>query len=206
MTEPQVSQNRSGLTAVEQGSNIPLGWKPTAAEPVPVVRCVTIKKDGERCKRWSLRGYDKCYRHSGSGNLKNVEKYADAVVEAARLRLIGNTDTAVDVLEQLMQPGTAEGVRLKAATEVLDRSGVRGGFEVQVEGEVKHSPAEEIQKRLDKLAQGAQAVESMRSRIRRAHADPDADEDVVDAEIIDDDDDEHQPALFELDGDTDVSE
>lgn len=180
-------------TAEAQGSNIPLGWKPTAAEPVPVVRCVTIRSNGERCKRWSLRGYDRCYKHAGNGGFKHVEKYAEAVVEAARLRLVGNTDMAVDVLEDLMQPGTAEGVRLKAATEVLDRSGVRGGYEVQIDADVKVSPADEIQKRLDKLAQGAAAVETMRSRIRNAH-DAD-DEDIIDAEIIEDDE---QLSLFEL--------
>src|SRR5690606_17599570 len=37
----------------EQGSNIPVGWKPTFDKPVPVVRCTAIKEDGKQCNRWS---------------------------------------------------------------------------------------------------------------------------------------------------------
>lgn len=168
-----------GKSAVQQNSNIPLGWKPTPAEPVPVVRCVTIKKNGERCKRWSLRGYNKCYRHSGSGNLPNVQKYCDNVIEAARLRLLDNADYAIDVLEELMQPGTSEGVRLKASTEVLDRAGVRGGFEVDTEVTVTVSAADTIAERLSKLRKGAEA-----SAVRKQQM---IEDEVIDADIVEDD-------------------
>lgn len=178
--------NPSGHSPAEQGSNIPLGWKPTAAAPVPVVRCVQIKKDGERCKRWSIRGYTKCRRHAGAGAFMkdgNVNKYAEAVIEAARLRLVDNTDMAVDVLEQLMQPGSSEGIRLKASTEVLDRAGIRGGFEVNVEADIVSNPADLLADRLAKLAKGAAAVQQMRN----ATAPTNEDADIVDAEVIEDD-------------------
>lgn len=176
--------NKSGISAEQQGSNIPLGWKPTEAHPVPVVRCVQIKKDGERCKRWSIRGYTKCLRHAGPGaRMKdgNVSQYAAAVIEAGRLRLIDEVDPAIDNLLALMEPGTGEAIRLKATTEVLDRAGIRGGIEIEVTGDVMDSPADELAKRLLKLRAGAEAVQRMKEE-RVA-----ADAEVVDAEIVEED-------------------
>jgi hypothetical protein len=170
---------------------VPLSWKPTPREPVPVVRCTQIKKDGNRCKRWSIRGYHKCIKHAGPGALMpdgNVQKYAANIIEAARLRLVDSTDMAIDVLEELWSnPATGDAIKLKAATEVLDRAGIRGGIEIKVDAEVVESPVNEIQKRLTKLKEGAAAVKQMRD---------DADALIVDGEIIEDDE---QPALFELD-------
>lgn len=142
------------------------------AHPVPVVRCVHIKRDGERCKKWSIRGYTKCYAHTGFGGLPNVQEYADKVVEAARMRLIGNTDAAVDTLEELMS-GSTDTVRLKSATEILDRAGVRGGFEILHEevGE-KEDAAAKIRRQLETLRRNTSPIES----------------DIVDAEVIDDGD------------------
>lgn len=180
-----IEPNPSGHSAAQQGSEYPLKWKPTAQKPVPVVRCVQIKKSGDRCKNWSIRGYTKCRKHAGPQYLMkdgNVQKYAESVVEAARLRLIDNTDLAVDVLEQLMQPGSSEGIRLKASTEVLDRAGIRGGFEVSVEADITSNPADLLQERLAKLAKGAAAVQQMRN----ATAPTNEDADIVDAEVIDD--------------------
>jgi hypothetical protein len=178
--EPELDPR--GNSPADQGSPIPLGWKPTPAEPVPVVRCTQIKADGDRCNNWSLRGYHKCFVHSGRGGLKNVTKYAEAVVESARLRLIDESDGAVTQLVTLMQPGTAEQIRLKAATEILDRAGIRGGFEIDTTIEVTDNPADLIRKRLHELKEGAEAAQKIRDGY-----------DVVDGEIIED-----QPALFDL--------
>ena len=201
MTEASTEQNPSGISSAEQNSITPLGWKPTPAHPVPVVRCVQIKKDGERCKRWSIRGYVKCIKHSGPGALMkdgNVNKYAEAVIEAARLRLVDSSELALDVLEELTRPGTSEGIRLKAATEVLDRAGVRGGFDLKVDVEVTQNPAEEISKRLEKLAAGARHVEDMKRKraeeLAHPHDPNDPESDIIEAELVEDDDE--QETLF----------
>ena len=185
--------NPGGKTAEAQGSEIPLGWKPSRAAPIPVVRCTQIKADGIRCKRWSLRGYDKCIKHAGPGALMpegNVNKFTEAVIEAGRLRLVGDTDKAIDVLNDLMSTQSSEGIRLKAATEILDRAGVKGGFDVNVEVQVTENPADEINARLAKLAQGAATVKKMRAEVQAQHAS--AEHDVVEGEIIDDE----QETLF----------
>lgn len=169
---------------------VPLGWKPTPRDPVPVVRCVQVKKNGDRCKRWSIRGYDKCMSHAGPGARMadgNVNKYAAAVIEAARLRLVEQSDMALDVIEALYSnPGTAENVRLKAATEILDRAGIRGGIEINVDMEVHDSPVDEIKRRIADLRKGSSTVAKMKSD----------NEDVVDAEIVEED-----TPLFELEDD-----
>lgn len=125
---------------------VPIGWKPSRSEPLSVVRCTVIKKDGERCKRWSIRGLTVCLTHGG--RLPLPREHAAAVIHAARMRLIDDTDMAVDTLEALMEPGTAEGIRLKASTEVLDRAGIRGGFEVDVAVEAVENPAQRLAERL----------------------------------------------------------
>ncbi len=113
----------------------------------------------------------------------NVNKYAASIIEAARLRLIDSADDALEVLLQLSQPGTGEAIRLKAATEVLDRAGIRGGFEVEITGEVTVSSADEIRKRLTELRKGSEELSRMQGEI-------------VEGEIIEDD---GQDALFEFD-------
>lgn len=153
MDDAQPEQDPSKTVPGLQGSVIPLGWKPTAAKPVPVVRCVVIKKDGNRCGKWSLRGHTKCKSHLRGAelNFPNIREHMDAVIEAARMRLLDDADMAVDTLEDLMTPGTSEGIRLKAATEVLDRVGVRGGFEIDVEVSHTEDPADVLKQRLATL-------------------------------------------------------
>ena len=141
--------NAGNNSAREQESNIPKGWKPTLDKPLPVVRCTgTIRngdRAGERCGRWSIMGHDKCMVHGG--HLPNVQKAAQTKVEAAKLRLIEDADLAVDTLFELLKPGTADNVKLGAAKEILDRAGVKGAIDVNVE--VKHSnPSDDILKKL----------------------------------------------------------
>jgi len=152
--------SKVGFSAYQQDSIIPLGWRPTNEKPIPVVRCSHIYPDrheraGERCRKWSLRGTTKCYRHSGNGNLKNVDKYRQAVIEAARLDLLDMGPDALDTLKWLFQNATSEAVRLKAATEVLDRSGLKGGHEVDVSVNVGTNPSEILKDRLAALRQTA---------------------------------------------------
>ena len=134
-------------SAAEQGVEIPMNWKPTAAEPVPVVRCkATSTTTGERCKRWSIRGTTVCQTHGG--RLPSVVEHSQAVVESARLRLFGLAEQAVDVLEDLSQPGTSDQIRLKAAELILNRAGLKDAVELKVEVTHGQSPSEDILKKL----------------------------------------------------------
>jgi hypothetical protein len=104
-------------------------------------------------------------------NFKNVREHMDAVIEAARMRLLDDADMAIDQIEYLIENASAEQIRLKASTEVLDRIGVRGGFEVDVEVQQTENPAEILAKRLETL--------------RKRHIEA---ADVVEAEVVEEDD------------------
>jgi hypothetical protein len=83
---------------------------------------------------------------------------------------------AVDKLEELMEFAESEPVMLKAATEILDRAGVRGGVEIDTNVNIDVRPAAEvINERLNRLAQGAIHTAARLSQ---------EGSDVVDAEVV----------------------
>lgn len=142
-------------SAAQQGVNVPAGWKPTIAAPVPVVRCTGKVRngpnEGERCPKWSIRGATVCLQHGG--HLPSVKEHAQSVVEAARMRMIGLTDDAIDAIEDLVtNPGTQAQVRLKAATEILDRAGIKGAPDLTVVVEHTVSAADTIAEKLKSIA------------------------------------------------------
>lgn len=134
---------------------VPPSWKrATLGAPVPVVRCTYIFPDsherpGEQCRRWSIRGTTICLVHGG--RLPGVQEHSQAVVEAARLRLVEATDEAVDWLLDLGRNATSEAVRLGAAKDVLDRAGAKSADVVDVNVNVGQSPSDVLRERLRKL-------------------------------------------------------
>ena len=149
--EKKSSSNSAGKTsAAEQGLEVPMGWKPTVSEPVPVVRCHGTNREGNRCGRWSLRGAQHCVKHGGQ--LPNYRDHSQAVVESARLELMNMADQAVDVVNDLLiRPGVQDQIRLKAAETVLNRVGLKEAEQINVE--VTHkSNADDIRERLKAIS------------------------------------------------------
>jgi hypothetical protein len=99
-------------------------------------------------------------------------------VERARRKLIQAAPYAVDVLEDMMENAESEPVKLKAATEILDRAGVRGGTELSVDVEVNDARAPHVivAERLQRLAAGA----------ANTAASLEAKNQIIDAEIVED--------------------
>jgi hypothetical protein len=138
-------------------------------------RCRIVKPDGLRCQLWHsgrLKDDGLCRIH-----LKTIRR-PGADVERARLKLVQAAPYAVDKLEQLMETAISEPVALKAATEILDRAGVRGGVELDVGIDVTDSrPAHVIvAERLQRLAEGATMIAGALGQEHR----------VIDAEIVED--------------------
>lgn len=105
-------------------------------------RCRYIKADGVRCMSWHAgRGTDDslCRIHMSTKARNNT-----GAIQKARERVIQSAPSAVDVLEALMESAESEPVRLKAATELLDRAGVRGGVEIDAKVEINERPAEDV--------------------------------------------------------------
>lgn len=157
-------------------SKVPLvieeGWEPSLDAPLPTMRCVAVVDHDtmERCGRWSIRGLSECAAHAGYESFPSVGVYADAVVEAARLRLMGMADTALDALQDLLGPDIRHNVRMRAVEITLDRIGVvappqKQEIDITVRQE---NPARVLAERLDRLgaataidyAEEAELVES----------------------------------------------
>jgi hypothetical protein len=109
-----------------------------------------MKSDGIRCLKWTSGRRDDdglCVTH-----LPNVRLDTQGAIAAARLRVMQSAPRAVEVLEDLLESAESEPVKLKAATELLDRAGVRGGFEIDQNVAIDVRPAAEIlQERLKTL-------------------------------------------------------
>lgn len=118
-------------------------------------RCRFVKSDGLRCLLWSsgrLKDDGLCRVH-----LRSI-RTPGADIERARQKVVQAAPYAVDVLEELMENAISEPARLKAATEILDRAGVRGGMELDVAIDTsQRTPADIVAERLQRLAQAAQA-------------------------------------------------
>lgn len=123
----------------------------------PPVRCRQIKSDGMRCLLWSAnRKTDDglCRVHLGSRH-NNIT----GAVAQARNRAYQAAPVAIEMLEQLMESAESEPVKLKAATEILDRAGIRGGVEIDAKVDVNVQPAADIiMQRLERLRPQAQEI------------------------------------------------
>lgn len=169
--------------AEQMAGGVPAGSKKQPAA-LPH-RCRQIKSDGIRCMLWaSGRPKDDglCRIH-----LRTVRK-PGADVERARIKLAQGAPAAVDVLEELMETAESEPVRLKAASEILDRAGIKGGYEFDVNVEVTdaRSPAQVISERLAKLAEGAAAIQEILNPT----------EEIIDGEVVEDDSDKSDTEHF----------
>ena len=143
-------------------------------------RCRQIKDDGIRCMLWSSgRPNDDglCRVHLRSSKHKTSED-----IERARQKLQQAAPYAVDMLEQLMEYAESEPVKLKAATEILDRAGVRGGVEIDTNVNIDVRPAASIiEERLSRLSKGA--LENAARLASAMNPEPE----IIDAEVVETD-------------------
>jgi hypothetical protein len=116
----------------------------------PPTRCRFIKSDGLRCQLWCgnrITDDGLCRTHLGT-RFNNLT----GAVQRARERAYQAAPTAIQLLEHLMESAESEPVKLKAATEILDRAGVRGGIEIDARVDLTVLPAAQIlEERLAKL-------------------------------------------------------
>lgn len=138
-------------------SNLPFrdNIYPDPEHPFPLEFCDEVVNNGPRrgqqCRRAAISGGKKCWRHGAQ--LPVVQNAARNMVLAARLEMMGSVVEAAETLYDLSQNAMSEAVRLKSATEILDRSGIRGGTELDIKAEVTDTRAvDEISNRLSKLA------------------------------------------------------
>lgn len=151
-------------------------------------RCRAHTLSGARCWNWHngqshMAGL--CKMHVANQPHDNADLDANYLVKA-RNRLISASILAVDVLEDMAANATSEPARVAASNSILDRAGIRGGVEIEQKVEIAVKPASElVAERLAKLAEGAREREKLEAA-RYALESKDTEEEVVDAEVVDD--------------------
>jgi hypothetical protein len=118
------------------------------------IRCHAIKGDGTRCQMWA--GTSTAQRDTGFCriHLNQTGSRREEYIETTREKLAQAAPAAADVIEDLMLNAELETVRLKASTEILDRTGVRTGVEIDSNVIVEHLNASDaVRDRLDALRQ-----------------------------------------------------
>lgn len=121
-------------------------------------RCKRLRADNSRCWQWEwpvaqAEGF--CRNHSSYASFHAGEQMAK-MTDASRMRLSQLQGPALEALEDLILNSTVPHVRLKAATEVLDRTGIRAGSDITISGTVTHEaidPAQAVRDRLNSLAE-----------------------------------------------------
>ena len=125
----------------------------------PPTRCRATTISGGRCANWSGGRLDQnglCRTHIAAHQYDKTDPGIHTLAKA-RARLISATLNAVDGLEHLANSATSEPVRLGAMKEILDRGGLRGGFEIDQKVEVTgDSSAQIVAERLNKLRENNQ--------------------------------------------------
>jgi len=178
-------------------------WKRAAANGIPEEerqpfprRCETIRHDETRCWNWASNPdkLPRCKWHAGW-----VAEERTKLAQYAKQRLLEMTPDAVDRLEWYAHNAEGEAVGLKATTEILDRAGVRSGFELEVSGEVEvKNQADEVRSKLDVLRARAlakhereqQERERLAAEAAETPALPPAARDTVQGEVSETRDDE----------------
>jgi len=142
-------------------------FTPTPTRPMRAVRCTGVTRNGpragKRCGRESTLGTVVCESHGAK--LPAVKAAAANRRQAMMLRLIDSSDGAVETLVEMMRDASSEAVKLKAATEILDRAGVRGGVDVNLTVDVVTNPADILRDRLESLRKRNEAALESEHRI-----------------------------------------
>lgn len=159
--------------------------------PLPLTRCKRQRADGSRC--WGLswpvkRAEGFCRGHSKWGAF-NAAEQSTMLTQAARTRLGQLSGPALDAMEDLVLNSQVPHVRLKAATEILDRVGIRGGTELNVSGQVEHSVQDPAQAIREKLAQLRERIEPAELNSSEAPPPPllAESEEIIEGEVVEND-------------------
>lgn len=90
------------------------------------MRCTAkSKQSGTRCKRNAIAGGTVCNMHGGK---------APQVIAKARVRLAALVDPAIKRLEKIIKSGKHDPSAVRAATDVLDRAGLKPADRLELEG------------------------------------------------------------------------
>ena len=167
-----------------------MGHKSTSTdltpEPKDIVCEHVFPTSGRRCGKPGLPGFtfelelpgeptrlgSYCFRHGG--DIPAVQEHARKVVTAGRMRLVENTDLAVDTLLDLIAFAQKEDIKFRSAVELLSIVGVKGAAQLEVTVSQGESGADRVRRRLEETRDRMLSVGVVEATII---ADPDDEED-----------------------------
>lgn len=152
---------------------------------IPVVQCGWKDRRNIQCEDASLPGAVRCAKHGGDWL---DPKIRHSLLLNSYARLVEASEVAVDALVWVAEHGKREDARVMAAREILDRSGIRAGVDVNI-----NMPAEldagakvsELHARLDKMAESLTTREAIMGGMLEI-----VDAEIIEVEVIEDDGDE----------------
>ncbi len=134
----------------------------TPSVPMAAGQCSSSTRAGNRCRRFAIRGATVCLVHGG--RLPVVRDAAADRVAEARAALFAAAPRAASVLAELLdRPETPDAVRVRAAAEILSRSGIKPGAEVDLILSAQEDPSAILRHRLAVLA--ARTKQSARTEL-----------------------------------------
>ena len=142
-------------------------------------RCVAKStRSGERCKKSAIKGGTVCRTHGGANRF---------VAKKARERLLELQEPAIVQLNRILSaPGTSDSDRLRAVQMVLDRTGLGASQHVEVEVKPWEITMQQVFKSNPDPQINRAIPDDMLAEME-AYVPPTYDE-VIDAEVIEDDD------------------
>lgn len=94
------------------------------------------------------------------------KKFMAETLENSRAKFIASAPRSIEVLESIRDDaGAPDAVRLKAASDILDRAGLKSGVEISLEIEHKVSPSEIIMAKLEEIIKRSQPPEEIEAYI-----------------------------------------
>lgn len=161
-----------GATTCQSHGGLETTTTPDAVWHNPLsMKCTAKRSDGQPCEKYAMRGGNVCDTHGGT---------APQVRQAARDRLLSLVNPAISVVNEIMNDRRQSGGdRLRAANMVLNKT----GFHDKTEVEVEVKPWQQMVESALLLRDGASEAED--------------DGDVVDAEVVDEADEQrHLDAIL----------
>lgn len=153
----------------------------------PEIRCGFKFKSGSTCTSFAIPGSPRCEKHGGA-LLDPITRQSMLMVAYARL--IEGSETAVSTLIEVCESSRSDMARVQAAKEILDRAGLTPEVRISVTTEdTSEARIERLQDQLNKTKERLIATHTPDSpagdAVAKALAEA-ADQDLVDAEIVDD--------------------
>lgn len=145
-------------------TDVPVIRPPVVLDPRLDTECAyLLAPTGENCRFTALTDSTFCARHhvmSSTKQTSDLERFREQMIRNAKHDLLRMTPKAAATIAELIESeDVPANVRLKAATEVLDRVGVRGGTEIDIRADITSDPVADIRKRLDAMAAGLREPE-----------------------------------------------